>query len=90
MRNASWMGLEAESNSWNTTFSDLDIDMSGFSQYTTTLKFGNVGVYFEHYSYYDTLTNFRITGARLEQIASGTTLHGEGMPPASSSRSQMV
>ena len=65
VRDTSWMGLEAESNSWNTTFSDLDIDMSGFSQYTTTLKFGNVGVYFEHYSYYDTLTDFRIAGARL-------------------------
>ena len=65
IRNVSWMGIESESNSWNNTFSDIDIDMSGFSQYTATLGLGNVGFYFEHFSYYDTLTNFRISGARL-------------------------
>ena len=45
-------------NAWNTTFSDLDIDMSGPDQSS------GVGVYLEHFSMHDTFTNFVITGVQ--------------------------
>jgi hypothetical protein len=57
IRNAAWDGLETANNAWNTTFSDLDIDMSG--------SYYGVGIYLEHYSYYLTFTNFMIRGAKL-------------------------
>ncbi len=50
-------GIETVNNSWNTTFSDLNIDMSG-----AHAAWG-VGVYMEHYTTHDTFTNFVITGA---------------------------
>ena len=59
IRNVSWSGIETVNNSWGTTFSDLDIDMSGPSQYA------GVAVYMEHYNYYNVFTNFRIVGAKI-------------------------
>ena len=58
IRNVSWSGIETVNNSWNTVFSDLDIDMSG--------PHADVGVavYLEHFSIGDTFTNFVITGSR--------------------------
>ena len=57
IRNAAWDGIETANNAWDTTFSDLDIDMSG--------SYYGVGIYLEHYSYYNTFTNFFIRGAKL-------------------------
>lgn len=58
VRNVSISGIETANNSRDTTFSDLDIDMSGPYQSSA------VGIYLEHYSVKDTFTNFLITGAR--------------------------
>jgi hypothetical protein len=58
VRNVSWSGIEVANNSWNTTFSDLDIDMSGPNQAA------GVGVYLEHYSYRDVFDGFAIRSAR--------------------------
>jgi hypothetical protein len=58
IRNVSISGIETVNNSWNTTFSDLDIDMSGPNQSS------GVGVYLEHFSMHDTFTNFVITGVQ--------------------------
>jgi uncharacterized repeat protein (TIGR02543 family) len=58
VRNVSISGIETVNNSWNTTFSDLDIDMSGpYAQ-------AGVGVYMEHYTLGDTFTNFNIAGTK--------------------------
>lgn len=59
IRNVSWSGIETVNNAWNTAFTDLDIDMSGPNQYV------GVGVYMEHFSWYDTFSSFRIVGASL-------------------------
>jgi hypothetical protein len=57
IRNVSFSGVELVDNSWDTTFTDLDIDMSGPNQAA------GVGIYLEHYALHDTFTNFQITGA---------------------------
>jgi hypothetical protein len=57
VRNVSWSGIEIVNNSWNTSFSDLDIDMSGPNQAA------GVGVYLEHYSYRNVFDGFVIQGA---------------------------
>jgi hypothetical protein len=57
IRNAAWDGIETANNAWDTTFRDLDIDMSG--------SYYGVGIYLEHYSYHLTFTNFMIKGAKL-------------------------
>jgi hypothetical protein len=57
VRNVSWSGIELANNSWDTTFSDLDIDMSGPNQ------FAGVAVYLEHYSYRNVFNGFVIRGA---------------------------
>lgn len=59
IRNVSWSGLETVNNSWETVFSDLDIDMSGPSQSA------GVAVYMEHFNFYNVFENFRITGAKV-------------------------
>jgi hypothetical protein len=59
IRNVSWSGIETVNDSWNTTFSDLDIDMSGPYQYA------GVGVYLEHYNRDNTFERFTITGAKI-------------------------
>jgi hypothetical protein len=58
IRNCAWSGIETANNAWNTTFSDLDIDMSGGE------AAAGVGVYLEHFSINDVFTNFLIRGAR--------------------------
>ena len=57
IRNVAWAGIETVSNSWNTVFSDLDIDMSGPHAAT------GVAVYLEHFTIGDTFTNFAIRGS---------------------------
>jgi hypothetical protein len=59
VRNVSWSGIETVNNSWNTVFSDLDIDMSGPSEHS------GVAVYMEHYNFHNVFENFRITGAKV-------------------------
>jgi hypothetical protein len=59
IRNVSISGIETVNNSWDTTFSDLDIDMSGPNASSA------VGVYMEHMSLHNTFTNFKISGTRL-------------------------
>jgi hypothetical protein len=56
VRNVSISGIETVADSWDTTFTDLDIDMSGPHSYA------GVGVYLEHFSLGDTFTNFSLTG----------------------------
>jgi hypothetical protein len=58
VRNTAWSGIEVVNNSWDTVFSDLDIDMSGRFH-------GDTGIYLEHYSYNNVFENFEITGARV-------------------------
>jgi hypothetical protein len=58
VRNVSISGIETVNNAWNTSFTDLDIDMSGPNQSS------GVGVYMEHFSRNLVFTNFLITGAR--------------------------
>jgi len=59
IRNTSWAGMLVANNAWNTTFTDLDIDMSG-----PNVSAG-VGIYLEHFNYYNTFTNFLIKGAKM-------------------------
>ena len=56
IKNVSNAGIETVNNSWNTTFSDLNINMSG------PHAASGVGVYMEHSTTHDTFTNFVITG----------------------------
>lgn len=58
IRNVSWSGLETVNNSWDTTFSDLDINMSGVNQSA------GVAIYMEHYNYRNVFTNFNLVGAK--------------------------
>ena len=57
IRNVSWSGIETVNNAWNTTFTDLDIDMSGANAVL------GVAFYMEHYSYNLVISNFSITGS---------------------------
>jgi hypothetical protein len=59
IRNVSWSGIETVNDSWHTTFSDLDIDMSGAYQHA------GVGVYLEHFNRDNTFNRFVITGAKI-------------------------
>jgi hypothetical protein len=59
IRNVSWSGLETVNNAWDTTYSDLDIDMSGPAQ------FAGVAVYMEHFTQHTRFRNFTIRGARV-------------------------
>lgn len=59
VRNTAWSGIELVNNAWDTTYSDLDIDMSGPNEYA------GVAVYLEHFTYHDTFQRFRIVGARI-------------------------
>jgi hypothetical protein len=54
VRNVVLSGIEIVNNAWNTTYSDLDIDMRGSRR-----SYG-VGVYLEMFSYRNTFRNFRI------------------------------
>ena len=59
VRNVSWSGIETVNNSWDTTFTDLDIDMGGAKQSA------GVAVYMEHYTRNVTFENFAIKGAKV-------------------------
>lgn len=59
IRNVSWSGIETVNDSWNTDFSDLDINMSGSHAYE------GVAVYLEHFSIGDTFRNFAIAGSKV-------------------------
>ena len=57
VRNVAISGIETCNNAFNTTFTDLDIDMTGPS------ASAGVGVYLEHFSRHLVFQRFRITGA---------------------------
>ena len=59
IRDVAWSGIETVNNAWDTTYSDLDIDMAG-----PQAAIG-VGVYLEHYSLNDTFTNFVLSGVKV-------------------------
>ncbi len=59
VRNVSWSGIEPVNNAWNTTYTDLDIDMSGARQSH------GVGVYMEHYSRNLVFERFTLTGVKV-------------------------
>jgi hypothetical protein len=59
VRNVSYSGIETVNNAWDTTLSDLDIDMGG------TYQAAGVGVYLEHFSRNLVFERFSITGARV-------------------------
>jgi hypothetical protein len=58
VRNVSWSGIWTGNNSWDTDFTDLDVDMSGSNADV------GVAVYLEHFTRGDTFENFQITGSR--------------------------
>jgi hypothetical protein len=58
-RNVGWSGIETVNNAWGTTYSDLDIDMSGANESA------GVGIYLEHFNYYNTFQRFSISGANV-------------------------
>jgi hypothetical protein len=76
VRNVSWSGIETVNNSWQTTFSDLDIDMSGPSQAA------GVGVYMEHYNHKNVFRNFRVVGAKVGFSAEWSDPSWGGKPGA--------
>ena len=57
VRNVSWSGIETVNNAWDTTFADLDIDMSG------PRAAAAVGIYLEHFNRRNVFERFRIIGA---------------------------
>jgi len=57
VRNVSWSGIETVNNAWDTTFTDLDIDMSGPKSAAA------VGIYLEHFNHRNVFERFRIAGA---------------------------
>jgi uncharacterized membrane protein YgcG len=59
IRNVAWSGIETVNNAWDTSFTDLDIDMSGSRQAQ------GVGVYLEHYSRHLTFDHFSLRGVRV-------------------------
>ncbi len=56
IRNVAWSGIEICNNVWNTTFSDLDINMTGSEAHA------GVGVYLEHYSRNLVFNQFQMAG----------------------------
>ena len=56
VRNVSWSGIETVNNAWNTTYTDLDIDMSGPNAAT------GVAVYLEHFSDHLVFDRFVLSG----------------------------
>ncbi len=59
VRNVSWSGIETVNNSWDTPFTDLDIDMGGARQAR------GVGVYMEHYSRKLVFERFLVVAAQV-------------------------
>jgi hypothetical protein len=60
-RNCGWMGIWTGNNSWDTTFSDFDVDCGGSNGIGGKV---GVGVYFEHFSTNNIFTNFSVTTTR--------------------------
>jgi hypothetical protein len=60
-RNCGWMGIWTGNNSWDTTFSDFDIDCGGSNGIGGGV---GVGVYFEHFTTNNIFTNFSVTTTR--------------------------
>jgi hypothetical protein len=58
IRNVAISGIETCNNAFDTTFTDLDIDMSGPHAAV------GVGIYLEHFSRHLTFSNFTITGSQ--------------------------
>jgi hypothetical protein len=58
VRNASWMGVELFNNAWDTTYSDLDIDLTG------PLQSRGVGVYLERFAYRNVFERFTLLGVK--------------------------
>jgi hypothetical protein len=54
-----WAGIETANNAWDTSFTDLTVDMSG------THQAHGVGMYLEHYSRHLTFDRFSLTGVRV-------------------------
>ena len=63
IRNVSMSSLWTGNNSWDTLFSDIDIDMSGANDYS-----GN-GIYMEHYTTANTFQNFQLTAVHTGIVA---------------------
>jgi hypothetical protein len=59
VRNVSWSGIETVNNAWDTSYTDVDVDMSGAKQAH------GVGVYLEHYSRNLVFDRFSVTGVRV-------------------------
>ena len=57
IRNVAWAGIETVNNAWDTSYTDLDIDMSG------PHALNGVAVYMEHYSRNLVFDGFQITGS---------------------------
>jgi hypothetical protein len=76
VRNVSWSGIETVNNAWDTTLSDLDIDMGGAYQAA------GVGVYLEHFSRNLVFERFSITGARVGFNAEWADPGWGGLPAA--------
>jgi hypothetical protein len=59
VRNVSWSGIQTVNNAWDTSFDDLDVDMSGSRQAA------GVGVYMEHYTRNVTFDRLSMTGVKV-------------------------
>ena len=59
VRNVAWSGIQTVNNAWDTTFDDLDVDMSGSHQAA------GVGVYMEHYTRNVVFDRLNIAGVRV-------------------------
>lgn len=59
VRNVAWSGIQTVNNAWDTSFEDLDVDMSGSHQAA------GVGVYMEHYTRNVTFDRLSITGVKV-------------------------
>jgi hypothetical protein len=69
IRDVAWSGIETVNNAWNTTFSDIDIDMGGPHQSH------GVGIYLEHY-------NRNVIFERFVMTAVKVGFNGEWADPA--------
>jgi hypothetical protein len=69
IRNVAISGIEAVNNAWDTTYTDLDIDLTGSKEAV------GVGIYLEHYAYNLVFDGFTIKGVH-------TGLNAEWADPA--------
>jgi len=76
VRNTAWSGIETANNSWDTHFTDLDIDMSGSKERN------GVGIYMEHYTRNDVFERFVIRGVRMGIVGEWANPATGGKPAA--------